>query len=153
MRTPLSLSSPFIRTLRPHKNIPYQAFRHSSCKMSTPSNPVFSAGYDPEQGTRDLAPLLRENGGKWSVIESGKGVERGFKFKTFKKTWVCISHFLLSLSPGSVRSLVLGIMMEENQMPCLEGRGVCMDLRKGILMSISGKYQRAKLMISGYRNS
>jgi len=36
---------------------------------------------------KDLAPLLGVNGGKWSLIESGKGVERSFKFKTFKKTW------------------------------------------------------------------
>jgi 4a-hydroxytetrahydrobiopterin dehydratase len=50
--------------------------------------PNFSSNYDPEQGVKDLEPLLRGNGGKWSLTESGKGVERWFKFKTFKKTWV-----------------------------------------------------------------
>jgi len=56
----------------------------------------FSAGYDPELGERELKPLLRQNGGKWEVIESGRGVQRGFRFKSFKKTWVCNSPFLFS---------------------------------------------------------
>jgi 4a-hydroxytetrahydrobiopterin dehydratase len=55
---------------------------------STTTTPVFSSNYDPEQGAQDLAPLLASGGGRWTLIESGKGVERGFKFKTFKKTWV-----------------------------------------------------------------
>jgi 4a-hydroxytetrahydrobiopterin dehydratase len=55
---------------------------------STAPTPSFSSNYDPEQGARDLAPLLAGEGGKWALIESGKGVERSFKFKTFKKTWV-----------------------------------------------------------------
>jgi len=45
--------------------------------------PTFSSTYDPVQATKDLAPLLE----KWAVIPSGKGIERSFKFKTFKKTW------------------------------------------------------------------
>lgn len=52
--------------------------------MSTPS---FSSNYNPDQGSKDIQPLLRSNGGKWTLIESGKGLERNFKFKTFKKTW------------------------------------------------------------------
>jgi len=63
--------------------------------MSTQPSPTFSSNYDPEQGMKDLNPLLKSNGGKWGLIESGKGVERSFKFKTFKKTWVC--RFLLPL--------------------------------------------------------
>jgi 4a-hydroxytetrahydrobiopterin dehydratase len=71
--------------------------------MSTASyapQPAFSSNYDPAQGTQDLAPLLKGNGGKWVLIESGKGVERGFKFKTFKKTWVrsFCSYFLAPFS-------------------------------------------------------
>lgn len=57
-------------------------------KMSTQPTPTFSSNYDPEQGAKDLAPLLKNNGGKWVLIESGKGIERGFKFKGFKKCWV-----------------------------------------------------------------
>ncbi|KAH8601964.1 putative pterin-4-alpha-carbinolamine dehydratase [Bisporella sp. PMI_857] len=58
-------------------------------RMSTlpTAEPVFSSNYDPAQAGKDLLPLLLANGGKWALIESGKGVERSFKFKTFKKTW------------------------------------------------------------------
>ncbi|PMD46508.1 putative pterin-4-alpha-carbinolamine dehydratase [Hyaloscypha variabilis F] len=55
--------------------------------MSTQPTPTFSSNYPPEQGVQDLSPLLKSNGGKWVLIQSGKGVERSFKFKTFKKTW------------------------------------------------------------------
>jgi len=57
--------------------------------MSSASpQPNFSSNYDPAQAAQDLSPLLKGNGGRWELIETGKGVERGFKFKTFKKTWV-----------------------------------------------------------------
>jgi len=64
-------------------------FKFSSRKMSTQSHaqPTFSSNYSPEQSSKDLQPLLKTSGGKWTLIESGKGVERTFKFKTFKKTW------------------------------------------------------------------
>jgi len=52
--------------------------------MTTPS---FSSNYNPDQGSKDIQPLLRSNGGKWDLIQSGKGLERRFRFKTFKKTW------------------------------------------------------------------
>ncbi|KAK0111385.1 hypothetical protein ONS95_001746 [Cadophora gregata] len=54
---------------------------------SAAPQPTFSSNYPPTQGTADLEPLLKINGGKWTLIESGKGIERCFKFKTFKKTW------------------------------------------------------------------
>ncbi|CZT04696.1 related to pterin-4-alpha-carbinolamine dehydratase [Rhynchosporium graminicola] len=58
--------------------------------MSSTSNsptPVFSSTYPADKANEELSPLLKSSGGKWTLIESGKGVERGFKFKTFKKTW------------------------------------------------------------------
>ncbi|KAG0650283.1 Pterin-4-alpha-carbinolamine deHydratase [Hyphodiscus hymeniophilus] len=58
--------------------------------MSTITNvpqATFSSNYDPERASQDLSPLLNANGGKWALSASGKGVERSFKFKTFKKTW------------------------------------------------------------------
>jgi hypothetical protein len=68
-------------------------------KMSNASpQPNFSSNYDPEQAAQDLTPLLKGNGGKWELIGSGKGVERGFKFKTFKKTWVSTFCSVLSIS-------------------------------------------------------
>jgi hypothetical protein len=84
-RTLISCNSPGRRfiSVRPLRVI------SQTCKMSSIApKPNFSSNYDPEQGVKDLEPLLRGNGGKWSLTESGKGVERWFKFKTFKKTWV-----------------------------------------------------------------
>ena len=60
----------------------------SSSTTTATTTPAFSSNYDPEQGARDLAPLLPGGGGRWALIESGRGVERRFRFKTFKKTWV-----------------------------------------------------------------
>jgi hypothetical protein len=74
-------------------------FVTSTRRMSTQPTPTFSSNYTPEQGTKDLFPLLKSNGGKWLLIESGKGVERSFKFKTFKKTWVCPLSFTSSFLP------------------------------------------------------
>jgi len=54
---------------------------------TTQPSPNFASNYAPSQGLKDLAPLLKDNGGKWSLIDSGKGIERGFKFKGFKKCW------------------------------------------------------------------
>jgi hypothetical protein len=94
MRTRLSPSTTFVllttrKPPNPHPNL--TRFLASSRKMSTQTSPTFSSNYSPEQRTKDLSPLLRGNGGRWSLIESGKGVERSFKFKTFKKTWVRVS--------------------------------------------------------------
>ncbi|KAG4431920.1 hypothetical protein IFR05_012590 [Cadophora sp. M221] len=55
--------------------------------VQEPPKPTFSSTYPAAQGIADLTPLLKGNGGKWTLIESGKGVERGFRFKGFKKTW------------------------------------------------------------------
>jgi hypothetical protein len=79
---------------KPHAKL--ALFLTLSRKMSSRPSPTFSSNYSPEQGTKDLSPLLKANGGKWVLTESGKGVERSFKFKTFKKTWVCL---LLTSSP------------------------------------------------------
>lgn len=70
-------------------------------KMSTASSsspkPQFSAGSDEATLSQKLQTLLTPAhvsedqvaaGGKWTLISSGKGLERGFKFKTFAKTWV-----------------------------------------------------------------
>ncbi|PBP23996.1 PCD-like protein [Diplocarpon rosae] len=74
----------------PRSYTKYKAYCNSStCKMSSHHSPTpaFSASYDPSQATRDLTPLLRANGGRWTLTENGKGVQRSFKFKTFKRTW------------------------------------------------------------------
>jgi hypothetical protein len=57
---------------------------------STSPTPNLSPGYDPEEASQDLAVLLKSSGGRWTLTADGKGIERTFKFKTFKKTWVSV---------------------------------------------------------------
>jgi hypothetical protein len=49
----------------------------------------FSAGEDEEQLGRDAAALVTEGQGRWKVTDDSRGLERTFRFKTFKATWVC----------------------------------------------------------------
>lgn len=87
---------PAVRSQRSYSLLPHRYSHHPSTlpaqqtrtMATTTTTPVFSSSYDPKQGVQDLAPLLAGSGGRWALIESGKGVERSFKFKTFKKTWV-----------------------------------------------------------------
>jgi hypothetical protein len=51
--------------------------------------PRFSPGSDELLMTHAVEPLLTTEGGRWSLIADGEGLERPFKFKTFAKTWVC----------------------------------------------------------------
>ncbi|KAI7606291.1 hypothetical protein KC343_g13463 [Hortaea werneckii] len=41
---------------------------------------------DQEALVQETSQLV-ENGGRWRLCREGRGVERGFKFKTFKTTW------------------------------------------------------------------
>jgi len=86
---PATLSKPSSTSFFPspsHSRLPHLQTRKMSTAPSAPT-PVFSSTYSPTQGTADVQPLLRSSGGKWRLIDSGKGLERSFKFKTFKKTW------------------------------------------------------------------
>ena len=49
----------------------------------------YSAGEDEEQLSRDAAALTTQGGGRWKVTDDSRGLERTFRFKTFKATWVC----------------------------------------------------------------
>ncbi|EGS21406.1 uncharacterized protein CTHT_0032640 [Thermochaetoides thermophila DSM 1495] len=51
--------------------------------------PQFSQGTcdDPAELRAALAPLLVENGGRWTLMANGEGLEREFRFKTFARTW------------------------------------------------------------------
>ncbi|OWP00141.1 hypothetical protein B2J93_8712 [Marssonina coronariae] len=77
--------------------------------MSSPT-PAFSSSYERSQATEDVAPLLQAHGGRWTLLASGKGVQRRFKFKTFKKTWVRVAlpapfPLFTLCDSGSVRRL------------------------------------------------
>jgi 4a-hydroxytetrahydrobiopterin dehydratase len=58
--------------------------------MTSSIQPVFASSYDPAVGAKDLEGILRDGGkgGRWTLVASGRGVERSFRFKGFKKTWV-----------------------------------------------------------------
>lgn len=47
-----------------------------------------SDGQDTEQLRRNLEPLLRSRSGRWCLTPDDKGIQRSFKFETFKRTWV-----------------------------------------------------------------
>ena len=47
-----------------------------------------SKGEDTEKVTADANDLV--GNGRWTVTDEGRGIERVFKFKTFKATWVCV---------------------------------------------------------------
>ncbi|KAG9231699.1 transcriptional coactivator/pterin dehydratase [Amylocarpus encephaloides] len=53
------------------------------------AQPVFSSNYTAEEGAKEFTSLLKSEGqgGRWTLIESGKGIERRFRFKGFKKCW------------------------------------------------------------------
>jgi hypothetical protein len=60
----------------------------------------YSAGSDPELVDTSLILLTKktDNNRSWKLTPQGNGIERSFKFKTFKKTWVG-SRLLLLLRP------------------------------------------------------
>jgi hypothetical protein len=52
------------------------------------AKPTFSAGEDEVKIANEVSSLLSTHGGRWTLTSEGKGLERSFRFKTFKKTWV-----------------------------------------------------------------
>ncbi|KJX97692.1 pterin 4 alpha carbinolamine dehydratase like protein [Zymoseptoria brevis] len=67
--------------------------RTSAAKSRTmlhPSSLSISPGSDLETILRDASSLVET--GKWKLCNSGKGLERSFKFKSFNKTWEFMSQ-------------------------------------------------------------
>lgn len=54
--------------------------------MLKPEDISPSAGEDAQDLLRQTTELV--DSGKWQLCNGGKGLERPFKFKTFKATWV-----------------------------------------------------------------
>lgn len=52
-----------------------------------PPSLAISASSDPTALKAALPPLLRSTGGSWALSPAANGLERDFKFKTFKRTW------------------------------------------------------------------
>ncbi|KAK6580658.1 hypothetical protein PZA11_006894 [Diplocarpon coronariae] len=89
---------PLLLRCQPTRRVPWsrgqaRSCNNSTCTMSSPT-PAFSSSYERSQATEDVAPLLQAHGGRWTLLASGKGVQRRFKFKTFKKTWLYNTTFI-----------------------------------------------------------
>ncbi|KAK6007996.1 hypothetical protein QM012_004810 [Aureobasidium pullulans] len=59
----------------------------SSSQQPSPIRFQCSAGEDEEHLSRNAIALTAEGGGRWKVTDDNKGLERTFRFKTFKATW------------------------------------------------------------------
>jgi pterin-4a-carbinolamine dehydratase len=65
--------------------------------MPTSATAFYSEAEDPKQLEVLVAALLAEGGGRWHLTSTGKGLEREFQFKTFKKAWVGTHHQALRI--------------------------------------------------------
>ena|SRR6266536_6317053 len=101
MRTRIFTFSPVLQPINSLHKAPLRTLHITrSITSQNQPQPQFSSNYSPEQGIKDVSALLRGSGGKWELTGSGKGVERGFKFKTFKKTWVSFFLSIIKASRG-----------------------------------------------------
>ncbi|CAD0088581.1 unnamed protein product [Aureobasidium mustum] len=72
--TPRPVSRSFVRAMSSPSQQPSVRFQ-------------YSAGEDEEQLGRNAIALTKEGGGRWKVTDDNRGLERTFRFKTFKATW------------------------------------------------------------------
>ena len=62
--------------------------QHCNSKSNRMAHDIaFSANADHEQLSKAIQRLVLPNG-KWILCNDGRGVERSFRFKTFKAAWV-----------------------------------------------------------------
>lgn len=82
----IPISKPFTTTTTNYTP-PHSSSSSSKKPILNPEDLSISAGENPqiltEQATALLAPL-----GKWKICKNKKGIERNFRFQTFKTTWV-----------------------------------------------------------------
>ena len=67
----------------------------SSSQQQSSVRVQYSAGEDEEQLGRNAIALTTEGEGRWKVTDDKRGLERTFRFKTFKANWVCDKDKLL----------------------------------------------------------
>jgi len=67
-----------------------RSFYQSSRRMVKPAQLSISAGEDNGAVLDQTTKLV--DSGKWTLCNDGKGLERPFKFKTFKATWDFMNH-------------------------------------------------------------
>ena len=91
LRPALSVSLlQYLRTYCSYRQTGSTGRRYQSNKTAETAEPKLhiSAGEDIKQLRRTVKPLLHSYGGRWSLTVDGKGLQRSFKFDTFKRTWV-----------------------------------------------------------------
>lgn len=73
----------------------FRPFSQANTRMVKLEDLSISRGEEPETIVQQITDLV--DNGKWAVCNAGKGLERPFKFKTFKATWVRVirHHFQL----------------------------------------------------------
>lgn len=64
-----------------------RALSTSPPRASAVDAAVFSAGEDGSALKQTLARLV-DGAGKWTLTTNGMGIERQFRFKSFKQAWV-----------------------------------------------------------------
>ena len=66
-----------------------------------------SRGENTEELTNQTTALV--DSGRWKLWDNGKGLERQFRFKTFKATWVCMKYVICTSCPVSHKGILLSI--------------------------------------------
>lgn len=85
------------RTTKSHHQSRHQQQRNQSRMLTRADLSIADSTPDQESLVQEASQLV-DNGGRWRLCREGKGIERGFKFRTFKTTWVCLNSIFLSLS-------------------------------------------------------
>jgi hypothetical protein len=77
----------------------FRSFHNTAPTMVSASDISPSRGENTEELTSQTTALV--DSGRWKLWDNGKGLERQFRFKTFKATWVCLLTFIcLSTHPS-----------------------------------------------------
>jgi len=92
--------------LSPTRSAPakYRKFHGTASTMVSASDISPSRGENTEELTTQTTALVDR--GRWGLWENGKGLERQFRFKTFKATWVCTNCMMLIHSSTPILSIL-----------------------------------------------
>lgn len=98
LRTTTTTTTPTLRLFRFPTILISRSFKTTTTNYTTPhpsektilkpEDLSISAGENPQLLTKQATALLLPPG-KWKLTKNKTGIERNFRFKTFKTTWVC----------------------------------------------------------------
>jgi hypothetical protein len=89
-----------LNIISPARSAPakFRGFHSTAPSMVSASDISPSRGENTEELTKQTTALV--DSGRWKLWDNGKGLERQFRFKTFKATWVCFVYVIsISTSP------------------------------------------------------